>query len=164
MKRIKHITLADATLLAMAGAALQFAPAGTAHATPAINTEPPWSSPEYRETFMRSCGDCHSNDTKWPWYTQLPIISGFIRNHVDEGRKKLNVSEWGTALQGRDAKKVAEQVQRGEMPPAYYVLLHPEARLDAAAIQAFVKGANDTFGPQESGGGGEGRESEERDK
>jgi len=162
VEKLKHIILASATLLAMAGAALQLAPAGTAQATPAVNTEPPWSSPEYREMFMRSCGDCHSNDTKWPWYTQLPIVSSFIQHHVDEGREKLNVSEWGTAMQGEHAEHVAEQVQRGEMPPASYLLMHPEARLDVAAVQAFVKGANDTFGLQETGG--EGRESEEHDK
>jgi hypothetical protein len=156
--RLYRPVMAGATALVIAGLALQAAPA--AHAMPARATEPPWSSPEYRATFMRSCGDCHSNETRWPWYSQLPIVSGFIRNHVEEGREKLNVSEWGTAMQGDHAEHVAEVAQNGEMPPASYLLLHPDARLDAAAVQAFVQGANATFGPQESeeGEGGEARD------
>jgi mono/diheme cytochrome c family protein len=145
---LKQAALAGATILMIAGAALQAMPA--AHAMPARATEPPWSSPDYRAQFMRSCGDCHSNEKKWPWYSQLPIVSGLIRNHIEEGRKELNVSEWGTALQGDEMEEVAEVVQKGEMPPASYLLLHPEARLDAAAVQAFVQGASATFGPQKS--------------
>lgn len=161
MKLHRTLILAGATALLVAGAALQLTP--EAHAAPAIAKEPPWSSPEYREMFMKSCGDCHSNDTVWPWYSQLPLVSNFIRRHVDEGREHLNVSEWGTFMQGEHAEHVAKVVQNGEMPPASYLLMHPDARLDAAAVQAFVKGANDTFGRQEQEGGEE-RESEEQDK
>lgn len=159
MERRRALILAGSTVLIIAGMALQ---AELARATPATATEPPWSSPEYRAMFMRSCGDCHSNDTQWPWYSQLPVVSGFLRRHVDEGREKLNVSEWGTTLQGEHAEHIAEEVQKGSMPPASYLLMHPDARLDAAGIQAFVKGANDTFGPQESGE--EGEEGEAHDK
>lgn len=159
MIRFRSWTLAGALVVALAGVALQMAPINTAHATPAHITEPPWSSPEFRAQFMRSCGDCHSNDTVWPWYSQIPIVSGFIRRHVEEGRQKLNVSEWGTPLQGEHAEHVADTAQRGSMPPASYLLLHPDARMDAAAMQDFVKGATDTFGPQKSD-----EEGEEHDK
>jgi mono/diheme cytochrome c family protein len=157
--QFKFPIFAAATALVIAGAALSFAPVNTAHATLARVTEPPWASPEFRAQFMRSCGDCHSNETKWPWYSQLPIVAGFIRDHVNEGREHLNVSEWGTTMQGEHAEHVAEVVQKGEMPPASYLLLHPDARLDAAAVQTFVTGANGTFGIQASG-----EESEEHDK
>jgi mono/diheme cytochrome c family protein len=157
----RTLIMAGATMMVIAGVALQATP--TVLAAPAQATEPPWSTPAYREMFMRSCGDCHSNETKWPWYSQLPIVSGFIRNHVEEGRKELNVSAWGTMMQGEHTDEVAEVVQKGEMPPASYLFMHPEARLDAAAVQSFVQGANATFGLQESGEGKENEENEESD-
>lgn len=83
----------------------------------------------------RSCADCHSSNTRWPWYTNVAPISWMIADHVEEGRKELSFSEFGTYAPKKAAKKmqeVCEQVEQGEMPMQNYVLLHRDAKLSDA--------------------------------
>lgn len=83
----------------------------------------------------RSCFDCHSNETTWPWYSRVAPVSFFVAEHVHEGRKDLNFSRWPTYdfdaqdLLLRDIHKV---VNEGEMPLRTYLLGHPDARLSPA--------------------------------
>ena len=80
----------------------------------------------------RSCNDCHSSRTRWPWYSQISPVSWFLKSHVEDGRRELNVSEWGTyAPRKRERKlhEICEQVEAGEMPIKSYLPLHPSARL-----------------------------------
>ncbi|MCX8026007.1 MAG: heme-binding domain-containing protein [Thermanaerothrix sp.] len=123
-------------------------------ANPAVVAEPAWDSPQTRELFFRACGDCHSNETVWPWYSRLPLVATLIQRDVQEGRQKLNVSEWGQREQ--ETEDVAEVIRRGEMPPALYLPLHPQARLSAAEKERLIQGLMRTFGV----GGGEGGEGE----
>jgi hypothetical protein len=96
---------------------------------------------------MRTCGDCHSNETVWPWYSKLFPVSLLLMNDVVEGRANLNVSEWGRGEnRGEDA---AEAFGEGEMPPAQYLLMHPAARLTPAEKQELLMGLISTFGAEE---------------
>jgi hypothetical protein len=81
----------------------------------------------------RSCMDCHSYHTRWPWYSSLAPGSWIVAADVREAREHMNFSEWGTYTRGRVLSRldmIISQVDKGEMPPARYRLLHPDARLD----------------------------------
>jgi hypothetical protein len=93
---------------------------------------------------MRACGDFHSNETVWPWYSRIFPASIRIANDVDEGRTKLNVSEWG--MHEFKSGEAAEIFQEGEMPPVGYLIIDPEARLTPAAKRELLSGMIATFG------------------
>jgi cytochrome c551/c552 len=105
----------------------------------------------------RACYDCHSNETAWPWYSRVAPISWLIARDVYEGRRELNFSTWSAYEPTRRAKKLkktVEEIREGEMPPWYYVILHPEAKLadaDRAEIERWVaesQGAGDVSAGQ----------------
>lgn len=88
--------------------------------------------PEVQAIFERSCYDCHSNQTKWPWYTNVAPVSWFIADHVKDGREELSFSEWGAyAPKKADHKleEICEMVEKGEMPLESYLILHSGAKL-----------------------------------
>lgn len=95
---------------------------------PPVLAEPVWDAPETAALVQRACADCHSNTTAWPWYTYVPPTSLLVSHDVQEGRQKLNFSEW---VPGRkqDIREVGEVIREGEMPPAVYTLMHPTAKL-----------------------------------
>jgi hypothetical protein len=87
----------------------------------------------------RACYDCHSNETRWPWYAQVPPGSYLVAHHVKEGRAELNFSSWGGYTAKRQAhklKEACEQVEQGKMPMSQYLLLHRDARLAAGDVTA----------------------------
>ena len=89
-------------------------------------------TPEVAAIFDRSCRDCHSNKTVWPWYTNVAPISWFIANHVNEGRHSLNLSEWGRLdrdKQDRKLRQICDEIQDGVMPLSTYTPLHPGSQL-----------------------------------
>jgi Haem-binding domain len=89
-------------------------------------------SPEVSAILERACADCHSSKTTWPWYSQIAPVSWYIVSDVNNGRKELSLSEWGTYEPRRKARKLqelCEQVEKGEMPMKSYVLIHPAAKL-----------------------------------
>ena len=124
--------------------AIQLIPFGKEHSNPPVVAEPPWDNPQTREMFVRACADCHSNETKWPWYTNFAPASWMVTFDVNEGRKHFNVSEWDP--ENNMGGWIAEQVESGEMPPAKYLLPHPEARFTDEETATFVKGLRETFG------------------
>lgn len=105
---------------------------------PPVISEPNWDSPATADLVRRACADCHSNTTRWPWYSKAPGVALVVARHVQEGREKLNFSEWGMGRQEVD--EVVEVIREGEMPPAMYVLAHPEARLTAAEKEQLISG------------------------
>lgn len=123
---------------------LQLIPYGRDHANPKVQAEPAWDSPETRNLAARACFDCHSNETKWPWYSNVAPLSWPIQDHVEEGREKLNFSAW--AQPQKEAHEAAEKTAEGDMPPADYLLLHADARLSAGETAALVKGLEATLG------------------
>ena len=124
---------------------IQFVPYGKNYTNPKIIAEPKWDSVQTRDTFMKACGDCHSNETKWPIYSKIAPISWFVANHVEEGREHFNISAWGYQKknEGEDA---VEEVEEGEMPLLSYLLLHPEAKLSKEEKERFIEGLKKTFG------------------
>jgi hypothetical protein len=80
----------------------------------------------------RSCRDCHSNDTIWPWYSHLAPVSWLLYRDVTSGRRHMNLSEFAhddAARQQRRLGDICEQVKSGDMPPWFYLPMHPDARL-----------------------------------
>ena len=132
--------------LLLAGVLIQFIPYGHTHTNPPVNQEPPWDSPQTRDLVHRACFDCHSNQTTWPWYSNVAPMSWLLQRDVNGGRSHLNFTEWN--LPQKHAKDVAEQVKEGNMPPWFYLPMHPAARLTAAEKQALIDGAARTLGPQ----------------
>jgi len=157
MRRTLSIVVA---VLVLGFIAIQFVPYGREHTNPPVSGEPAWDTAQTQALFMQACGDCHSNETTWPWYTNIAPVSWRIQNHVDEGRERLNVSAWGTGEQ--EADHAAEQVESGDMPPGDYLLLHPAARLADADRRALIDGLTATFGSEGGeGAGGEGAGAED---
>lgn len=119
-----------------------------------ILAEPTWDSPETAALVRQSCADCHSNQTKWPWYSYVPPVSLLVTNHVREGREALNFSEW---IPGREqeVEEIVEVIRSGEMPMPSYLRMHPEAALlgqeQEQLITGFVRSLNiaDSSGEQE---------------
>lgn len=131
--------------------AIQLVPYGRAHANPQVVAEPAWDSPNTRALFSSACGDCHSNETVWPWYSNVAPVSWLIQHDVEEGRARFNVSEWGLGENG--GEEAAETVQEGSMPPWFYNIIHPDARLSAGQKQELIAGLVATFGGEGSGEG-----------
>ena len=83
----------------------------------------------------RSCFDCHSNQTRWPWYSHVAPVSWFVIDHVNHGRQHLNFSDWAQ-YSVRDRAKffegIRESVEENAMPLSSYTLIHKEAVLSDA--------------------------------
>jgi hypothetical protein len=80
----------------------------------------------------KSCYDCHSNETEWLWYSYVAPVSWLVINHVNEGRKNLNFSEWGDLERTKQAKmreEIWEEIREEQMPLWQYRILHPQAKL-----------------------------------
>ena len=80
----------------------------------------------------RSCNDCHSNETVYPWYSNVSPFSWKLAEHIEEGRRELNFSVWNTYSGKKKRNKfdeICEQVTTGEMPHNQYLWVHAEARL-----------------------------------
>lgn len=123
---------------------IQILPIGRNHTNPPVVQEPQWDSPQTRELAMRACGDCHSNESQWPWYSNVAPVSWLVAHDVEEGRSKLNFSEWNRPQD--EADRAAALANRGEMPPGYYAMMHKSAQLTAAEKDALVQGLLATFG------------------
>lgn len=126
---------------------IQFVPYGRDHANPPVVEEPTWDSAQTRNLAVAACFDCHSNETRWPWYSNVAPISWLLQRDVDEGREELNFSEWHTEQESDEA---AETIRDGSMPPWQYTLTHPEARLSDADLEALEAGLAATFGDDHS--------------
>ena len=99
------------------------------------------------QIIKRSCYDCHSSHTVWPWYAKLSPSSWLLAHDVNEGRGELSFSEFATYTPRKQAnklKEVCEQVKEGEMPMWYYLPLHPAAKLSDADRQTLCGWANGT--------------------
>jgi mono/diheme cytochrome c family protein len=132
--------------------ALQLVPYGRDHTNPPVVAEPAWDSPETRALFVRACADCHSNQTVWPWYSNVAPVSWLVAHDVEEGRAKFNVSMWGQ--QRNEGDEAAEAVREGEMPMKIYLPTHPEARLTPTEREQLIAGLTATFGGDGGGHSG----------
>ncbi|NOR55956.1 MAG: cytochrome C [Sulfurovum sp.] len=128
-------------------AVIQFIPYGMDHTNPPVLAEPAWDSPKTKELFDRACADCHSNETKWPWYSNIAPISWLLQYDVEEGREHFNTSMWGKQKKN-DGDEAKEELEEGEMPPWFYIVPHPEAKLSESETKELAKGLLATFGEE----------------
>jgi hypothetical protein len=141
---------------------IQLVPYGRDHTNPPVVAEPSWDRPATRALAERACFDCHSNRTSWPWYSHVAPASWLVQSQVDEGRQALNFSEWQGASE--EADEAGEAVREREMPPASYLVAHPEARLTAAERDDLARGLVATAGGSyRASGGGEDTEEDDDD-
>lgn len=126
--------------------AIQLVPYGKSHSNPSVTGEPQWANTETRDLMVRACFGCHSNQVVYPSYASVAPISWVVQSHVDEGRSKVNYSEFDRRQRG--AHETLEVIAEGEMPPHYYTMFgrHPEARLNKVEIETLIAGIKATPG------------------
>ncbi len=103
--------------------------------------------PPVKTVFERSCKNCHSNETSWPWYSYVAPASWVVAHDVHQARKAMNFSEWGTYTAKRREEKleeVCEQLTNGDMPDFKYVLVHRSARITAEERGAICQWTEDS--------------------
>jgi cbb3-type cytochrome oxidase cytochrome c subunit len=144
---VRRVLLALVAILA----AIQLVP--VSRTNPAVEEEV--RAPEdARVVIERSCYDCHSNETRWPWYARVAPGSWLVAWDVGEAREHMNFSTWNRydEEERRDhLEEIQEVVDEGEMPLWYYLPLHPEARLgdaDKAALRAWTSSVPQVAGQQ----------------
>lgn len=122
--------------------AAQFVPAK--HTNPAAQGKLA-APPRIQAKFRRACYDCHSNETRWPWYSRVAPISWFIVRDVNLGRKEINFSQWGSyypATRRRKLEWMERSLHQEKMPPWSYRLTHPGALLtddDRDALERWIE-------------------------
>ena len=100
--------------------------------------------------FERSCNDCHSYRSVWPWYSHVAPVSWLVVSDVNRGRKALNFSEWAGYQPGEQRKQLSEickEVSEGEMPGLPYILLHRRAKLSTADVAAICAWTRNSLQP-----------------
>ena len=88
--------------------------------------------PQIATMLHAACYDCHSSETRWPWYSRVAPMSWLIANDVKNGRENLNLSDWPNNNPMRAAKRLenmSDEIGSGEMPPKKYTTIHADARL-----------------------------------
>ena len=111
------------------------------HDLMATNAPPP----QIAALLHAACYDCHSYETKWPWYSRIAPVSWLVAGDVKDGRERMNFSDWPCELPERAAKRlgrISEEVGYKDMPPSKYTLMHPEARLTADQRQQLIHWAD----------------------
>ena len=116
----------------------QLVPFGRDHTNPPVVQEPNWDSPATRELAKRACFDCHSNETVWPWYSNIAPVSWLVANHTYEGRDRLNFSDWVPG--DIELNELQRTLDGGRMPPSSYTMIHQGARLTDAERQQLLQG------------------------
>lgn len=90
---------------------------------------------------QRACNDCHTNNTIYPWYTNIQPIGWWMQDHVNEGKRELNFSEFGTYApkkQDHKMEEIIEMVEYNEMPLDSYIWMHGDAKLSEEEKTAFI--------------------------
>lgn len=107
--------------------------------SPVVDPKKALHPPVEVEAILRvSCYDCHSDETRWPWYTYVAPISWWLMSHVHEGRENMNFSHWGDLTANKQADMlgdIANQIATGDMPLPAYLIVHHDARLTPAQIK-----------------------------
>jgi hypothetical protein len=148
----KMATLAS-ILFAFVFLGIQFVPAGTMpkKSAPAGPRMAEVINPQVGAILDRSCQDCHSDRTRWPWYSHVAPVSWFVSKHVSEGREVLDFSRW-THLSDPDDERmmICDAVSRGEMPLPGYTVIHRNAKLSKQDVQLICEWAAAPSGPMTS--------------
>jgi hypothetical protein len=139
--RAGRVVLAGLLMWTIASAARSYSRTPERSGTPAgaiFDTDATVPAP-VRSALRGACFDCHSNETRWPWYSSVPLVSWLIEHDVSEGRAQLNFSTWqeySTFERADLLDKVCEKATKREMPLWQYRLLHRESRLNTPDVVA----------------------------
>ena len=118
-----------------------------AQAVRPVRTNPPTAAgasllahatPEVTAILNRSCRDCHSNETRWPWYTNVSPTSWLVANHVNHGREHFNYSQWTSIDEDEQDKLlggICSLAERSRMPLPSYLWIHRDAKLSPADVK-----------------------------
>lgn len=101
--------------------------------------------PRVAKILKRACANCHSHETEWPWYSHVSPVSWMLARDVKKGRAKLNFSEWSGASPNQ-LQEIGDAIDKNQMPPATYTLMHPEARLSKADREILFAWADGKLG------------------
>jgi Haem-binding domain len=135
---LRKITLWSVGSLVALFIIVQFIPVAGAKTNPPVVAEPKWNNEQTKLLAERACYDCHSNQTDWPWYSNIAPVSWLVIHDVNEGRTALNFSTWG---QGEsEVDEAAETVREGTMPPSSYFITHPGAKLSEQERSQLITG------------------------
>lgn len=154
-RRPLKLALIAAGLLVAGFVVIQFIPVGRWFKSlnrvdnPPVRTSIQWNSPETESLVRRACYDCHSNETRWPWYSNIAPVSWLVTRDVNKAREGLNFSE--IDLSKTDLSDLVAHLEfhvYSNMPPRKYVLLHPDANLSEAERDLLMAGFRATFNAQ----------------
>lgn len=99
-----------------------------------------------RPIITRACRDCHTDQTRWPWYSRLPVVSFVIERDVRKGKEHLNFSAWSLSAKGKPTRnqlqEVCDAVSDNVMPPRSYRFMHPNSRLSDKDVDALCQWAD----------------------
>ncbi|MGH9681676.1 MAG: heme-binding domain-containing protein [Candidatus Acidiferrales bacterium] len=112
---------------------------------------------DVRGPLRRACGDCHSNQTVWPWYSQIAPISWVVIDDVNQGRRHMNFDDWealkGPTLATTRLTDICKEIQENGMPPFSYRIAHPKSLLKAKEIAAVCSWSNSFAASPQNGPG-----------
>lgn len=97
------------------------------------------------QVLVKACYDCHSNNTRYPWYNNIQPVAWWLNDHISEGKRELNFSEFGKrplVKQAKKLKKLAKEIQEGDMPLDSYTWIHKDAVLTEAEKNMIIDWAN----------------------
>jgi hypothetical protein len=122
---------------------IQLIPFGHNHTNPVVVSEPNWSSPEARALVKEHCFQCHSNETEWPWYSNIAPGSWLIAFDVIAGRGEFNFSDWKSHPGELD--EMVHEIQDGGMPPIQYWIAHPNSKMNDQQKQELIDALNSSL-------------------
>ncbi len=96
------------------------------------------------EVLKKACYDCHSNNTRYPWYNNIQPVAWWLNDHIQEGKREINFSEFGRRTlpkQAKKLKKLAKEVEEGGMPLDSYTWIHKDAALTDREKQMVINWA-----------------------
>ncbi|MBA3873051.1 MAG: heme-binding domain-containing protein [Anaerolineae bacterium] len=111
---------------------------------PPVDAQFQWDSPQTEQLARSACYDCHSNETRYPWYSHVAPVSWLIYDDINVARDSLNFSTW--SKREIDVNDIIDQIQQGAMPLPIYLPLHSEAQLTAEQKAQLIAGLQATFG------------------
>ncbi|HET7500279.1 MAG TPA: heme-binding domain-containing protein [Kofleriaceae bacterium] len=144
VRRLVKITLVSLAWITGLFALIQAIPYGRTHGNPPVTQEPAWDSPRTRALAVRACFNCHSNETRWPWYANVAPMSWAVQLDVDNARSIINFSEWNRTF--ALALYAGQSVRTGNMPTLKYRMAHPEANLSDQELRELSRGLDATLG------------------
>jgi len=110
---------------------------------PPVDPQFTWDSPQTEQLARSACYDCHSNETRYPWYSHIAPVSWLIYGDINVARDNLNFSTW--TKQEIDLNDIIDQIQQGAMPLPIYLPLHPAAQLTDDQKAQLIAGLEATF-------------------